>query len=84
LLTLLSTTEVEKCITHLQAEQKNIVQVDPKKPEPKAAFPFVAVKNLKAFYLWIVYCEVRGQPLDSTLFDADTMKTWIGCEAELD
>jgi len=84
MLTLLLTTEVEKCITHLQAEQKNIVQVDPKKPEPKAAFPFVAVKNLKAFYLWIVYREVRGQPLDLTLFDADTMKKWISREAELD
>ncbi len=84
MLNLLSTTEVEKCITHLQAEQRNIVSKDPKNPQPKAAFPYIAVKNLKAFYLWVCYREVRGQALDASSFGNDTMKTWIGREAELD
>lgn len=58
MLNLLSMTKVEKCITHLQAKQRNIVSKDPKNPQPMAAFPYVTVKNLKAFYLWICYREV--------------------------
>jgi hypothetical protein len=58
MLTLLSTTEVERCIAHLQAKQKNIIEEDLKKPQPKAAFPFIVIKNLKAFFLWVCYCEV--------------------------
>jgi hypothetical protein len=54
-----------------------------KEPKPKAAFPFVAVKNLKAFYLGKVYHGVRGQPLDSTLFNADATRRWIGCITKL-
>jgi hypothetical protein len=82
MLNLLSMTEVLKCIFHLQAEQKDIVSKDLTKPEPKAAF--IAVKNLKAFYLWNCYCEVQGQALTASDFRNNTMETWIGREAELD
>jgi hypothetical protein len=71
MLTLLLTTEIEICITHLQAEQKSCA-VDAR--NPRADFPSVVVKNLKAFYLWVVYRQVRGQPLGSILFDADAMR----------
>ena len=48
----LSKADIDRMISHVQTEVKNMV-VNPAAPRP--TFPFVAVKRLKAFYHWIVY-----------------------------
>ena len=56
--------------------------VDPANPRP--IVPFVAVKNLKAFYHWIVYREARGQALNPAQFVEPTITKWKTHLIELD
>ena len=77
----LSKDDIDKMIAHVQSEVRN-TPVDPANPRP--IFPFVAVKNLKAFYHWIVYRDARGQALNPAQFVEPTITKWKTHLIELD
>ncbi len=50
---------------------------------PTVNLPYLAVRKLKAFRLWIDYRQLRGQEFPPAAFDANTNTRWLGRVGEL-